>query len=656
MQLPDCRAYEQASPVDKNFSDALGLPGLVQSAPSGDGVTFFGLAFPGVAGFYQQVEYLSEHSGAEWATVGLTPPVEAELGTEVIGSTEDLSRTFIEKVEPEFEGKPAHDSVYVRDNGTGVLQLLAPRRVVFADATPGSSRIIFESNEELGVAGAAPGANNLYEWDETKPPSERLSLVGVLSSGKAPEGGTTAGPGGPAVGGGEGVGALPGGATSEFYTQNTISKDGTRIFFTEASGAGSGIIYMREPEIASTVQVSAGTNPAHWLAATPTGSFVFYTEGENLYRYDVEGKVSQPMTVGTPNVIGMFGVSADGSYAYFVAEGVLPGTSGATAGRDNLYEWHMGDGPTFVATLNGSKDQHDWIDHFLGAGPEQGFKTSRVAVNGETIVFVSVEKLTSYNNLPKSGACDRAPGACNELYLYNVNSGIVCLSCNPRNGIEVTSGAQLSLHNGINHPNLSNMFLTRNLSSNGGRVYFQTEESLVPEDINGVTDVYEWEREGIGSCGSSSPTFSAPSSGCFYLISTGQSDEESYFGDASVDGHDVFFFTRQALVGQDQDANADVYDAREGGGITAQNPQLPAQPCAGEACREVSGPSPVFEGSSSGLVSGAGNAVSQPAVVKAMKAKKKAKPKHKHAKTKRRGRRATRSARVHGNGKGGRRS
>ena len=32
LRLPDCRAYEQVSPVDKDFTDAAGIPGLVQSS------------------------------------------------------------------------------------------------------------------------------------------------------------------------------------------------------------------------------------------------------------------------------------------------------------------------------------------------------------------------------------------------------------------------------------------------------------------------------------------------------------------------------------------------------------------------------------------------------------------------------------------------
>ncbi len=46
------------------------------------------------------------------------------------------------------------------------------------------------------------------------------------------------------------------------------------------------------------------------------------------------------------------------------------------------------------------------------------------------------------------------------------------------------------------------------------------------------------------------------------------------FADASASGNDVFFFTDQPLVGQDQDSLVDVYDARVGGGIAAQSPSV----------------------------------------------------------------------------------
>src|ERR1700735_1439192 len=99
--------------------------------------------------------------------------------------------------------------------------------------------------------------------------------------------------------------------------------------------------------------------------------------------------------------------------------------------------------------------------------------------------------------------------------------------------------------------------MTRNLSVEGTRIYFQTAEALLPEATDGQENVYEWEQEGVGSCGVGE---SDENGGCLYLISTGQSTNPSYFGDASENGSDVFFFTRGSLVGQDRDDNADIYD------------------------------------------------------------------------------------------------
>ncbi len=436
-----------------------------------------------------------------------------------------------------------------------------------------------------------------------------VSLAGVLPNNEAPKGGSVAGSGGPAV-----TPLEPGGSTSEFYTQDTISEDGARIFFSDVE---TGIVYMREPEAERTVQVSAGSEPAYWRAATPSGSFVFYTEGEDLYRFDVAREAREPLASGAAGVLGTLGVSDDGSYAYFVATGKLASDRNgngeeAEEGADNLYEWHE-DAVTgtvstkFIAKLLGpnsqsNHDEPDWRAYDEGVsesgGPSGGEKSSRVTPDGKAVLFSSVARLTSYDNDERV-----------ELYLYDAERPLssgnpVCVSCNSR-GSPAVSGVQLTAANGdlTASPSPRNAFLTRNLSADGSRVFFQTEEALVPGATNNQLDVYEWEREGAGSCEHAS----ASDKGCLYLISTGQSAQPSYFGDASADGNNVFFFTRQSLVGQDRDLNVDVYDARAEGGIAAQNPPPPPEPCAGEACRGPSEAPPVLGAPFSATLTGEGN-------------------------------------------------
>jgi hypothetical protein len=653
LRLPDCRTYEQVSPVRKNLTDAVGEPGIVQASSSGEGVSFFAVApFPGTAGSAGQVSlYLGTRAfgGDEWLTEGLLPVAAPGSTDQVIGLTEDLAGTILLAQEPSLvPGEPPHGPetryAYIEDNATGSYQLLAPNigsaKLSFADATPGGASILFETTADLSTTNVAPapGVTNLYEWNEAKPPGERVSLAGVLPDGKAPEGGSVAGPGGLAIKTLDG--RKPGGSTSEYYTQNTISEDGARIFFTEAfaeTKPGKGIIYMREPEAERTIQISAGIEPAYWQAATSSGSFVFYTEGENLYRYNVESGQREALTSGAAGVQGTFGVSNDGSYVYFVATGKLAGNANgngeaADEGADNLYEWHEETGThtvgtIFIARLLGSNsgvslDDADWRDYdegaFEGSGPSGGEKGSRVTPDGRAVLFSSVSQLTGYDNDGKI-----------ELYLYDAERSLssdnpACVSCNPSGSTAVNDAHLTSTNIDLTaYPERRNAFLTRNLSDDGNRVFFQTEEALVPEDTNNQLDVYEWERareetdpeetEATDSCERASPSFSASDGGCLYLISTGQSAQPSYFGDASESGDDVFFFTRQSLVSQDQDLNVDVYDARVDGGIPAQNPPPAPAPCTGETCRSASDPPSPFGVPSSATIAGIGNLTPQPA-------------------------------------------
>ncbi len=643
LRLPDCRAYEQVSPVGKNLTDAAGEPGIVQASPSGDSVSYFAVApFPGTAGSAgQPPTYLSTRSPAEeWLTEGLLPEAAPGSDDQAIGLTEDLARTILLAEEPALALGAELDArnAYVFDNASKSYQLLAANigseKLSFADATPGGARILFETKAQL-TENAVPGVYNLYEWNEAKPPDKRVSLAGVLPNDEAPRGGAVAGPGGPAVP--KYSSSTPGGSADEFYTQNTISEDGSRVFFSDVE---TGIVYMREPEANRTVQVSAGTEPAYWCAATPSGSFVFYTEGEDLDRFNVNRfeesekpelealeEAREPLTSGAAGVQGTLGISDDGSFAYFVATAKLAGNRNgngeeAEAGADNLYEWHEDIAThtvttTFIARLLGpngksTQDEPDWRGYDRGAsegsGPSGGEKSSGVTPDGKTVLFSSVSQLTSYDNSGKV-----------ELYLYSAELPLslgnpVCVSCNP-DASPAVSGAYLAEANRelAAVPLLRNAFLTRNLSSDGSRVFFQTEEALVPGDANGQMDVYEWEREGAGSCERMSASFSERDGGCVYLISTGQSAQPSYFGDASADGDDVFFFTRQSLVGQDRDLNVDVYDARVDGGIAAQNPPPAPEPCADETCRGPSDASPVFGVPASATITGGGDLLPAPA-------------------------------------------
>jgi hypothetical protein len=359
--------------------------------------------------------------------------------------------------------------------------------------------------------------------------------------------------------------------------------------------------------------------------------------GSDLYRYDAAtGKLSDltpdpdPADVNGAEVQGVLGISEDGSHVYFAANGVLaegasPGS--CPLGKCNLYLYHEGQ-VSFIARLNGSGDRDNWSPQ---AGRSQGggaHKTSRISADGRTLLFRSSEKLTAYENAGKA-----------ELYRYRVGdpNPILCVSCTPTGLLPSIRPTFASIRPAVISSNPPSALLSRNLSADGNRVFFETSEALVAADTNGAEgcpfahdapacqDVYEWEAKGTGSCGSE-----AQDGGCLYLISTGKSPDPSYFSDASRSGDDVFFFTREQLVGQDEDSLLDVYDARVGGGLASQGRSVPPVPCEGEACKGGA-PTPLGVGSpTTPLFSGPGN---QKPHRKKAKVKKKKRHHHKrHAK------------------------
>ncbi len=96
----------------------------------------------------------------------------------------------------------------------------------------------------------------------------------------------------------------------------------------------------------------------------------------------------------------------------------------------------------------------------------------------------------------------RRTASCNELYVYDASTGgVTCVSCNPQ-GVAATNDALLyhaDSDGSIAPPTLYPWDLPRNLSADGSRVFFETEEALLEGDSNSVMDVYEWEREGAGT-------------------------------------------------------------------------------------------------------------------------------------------------------------
>ena len=525
---------------------------------------------------------------------------------QVRGFSEGLSESVVWAAEVGPEGAPLESrTYYLHDIANSTYTRMfseeepveEPALFSLGGFSADGTQMFFESGLDL-AAGARKGQLNAYQWDTS---NNKLSVVGILPEGE----GGVAPPEGSIIGASAGA-SLTTLQPKPSYTQGAVSRDGSRVFFTALP---SGRVYARLGQQRS-VAVSPGA--ARFLGATPDGRYAFYQEGEALYRYDLdtEGEAPVALTVPAAGVLGTLGFSEDGRSVYFAATEVLaananPEGEKASTGinKASLYEWHQqGAEPpitTFVASLSSKAeefgDEGDWRDR-LGADFPSLQKSARVTPDGQTLLFTSRNALTGYN----SGSCVRGTESCQEVFRYRPAQGaiaasLICASCNP-SGSEGISDPLLA-GEGAGLTGRDEPYLTRNLSADGQRVFFQTNDALLPADTdndallpadtdNG-TDVYEWEAEGSGTC-----TTHALNDGCLYLISSGTDPEQSYLGDVSANGNDVLFFTRQALAGEevDTDSNVDLYDARIDGGPpsceqTATCPPPPLAPCQGEGCR-----------------------------------------------------------------------
>jgi hypothetical protein len=156
------------------------------------------------------------------------------------------------------------------------------------------------------------------------------------------------------------------------------------------------------------------------------------------------------------------------------------------------------------------------------------------------------------------------------------------------------------LHTPIADDN-SYVFDYRGMNSHGERVFFDTPDPLVAQDVNGRRDVYEWEN------------------GRVFLLSSGSSGEDSYFLDSSESGNDVFFETASELVEGDNDGAYDVYDARVP--RPGDTPPPSAVPCQGEVCQGPPSVPELLTAPSSETFFGQGNIALQPQAVTAPGAK-----------------------------------
>lgn len=553
--------------------------------------------------------------------------------------------------------------------------------VDFEGATPDLGHVALDTKVQL-TATPITGFQ-IYEWSAKAPPAGALQLVSVLPASEG---------GGPSTLGSEGGEAVVGGDFNQAFSgmRHSISNDGSRVFWgAGGSEASERHLYLRDTLKGETIRLDMqqpGAPPSGAIPgptfqiASADGSRVYFTDpqplteqsgtgkigsgansGEDgdLYEcaiVEAAGKLSCDLTDLTPATGGLpaearnmvLGASEDGSFVYFVANGVIPGSGASERGTCsaeapiaacNLYVAHDG-AVTFIASLS-REDENDWGGE-NSSFHNLGLITARVSPDGRYVAFMSDRPLTGYDNHDAvSGKADE------EVFLYDSASRrLACVSCDPTGarptGVEAPEGAAFegdfadivpatvhvassnwvaaNLSGGSGLSDKGEALYQPRLLSDGGRLFFNSSDSLVPGDVNGTEDVYEfepqgYEREGRVQCSASSPSFGSSSGGCVSLISSGTSPEESGFLDASASGADVFFLTSSSLVAADRDTAYDVYDAHEcSPGAPCVSPTVSPPACdTGDACKPAPSPQPgVFGAPASSTFSGPGNLAASP--------------------------------------------
>jgi phosphodiesterase/alkaline phosphatase D-like protein len=626
--LPDCRAYEMVSPVDKEGGEirVLGdfttlLPGVLsQSSTDGEKLAYGSYrAFAGAESAPYTSQYIATREDSEgvepgWRSVPISPP-ETTLPTSTVSFvaqfrafSPDLCEGWLALFgEPTLapDAVPGLQNIYRRQNcaeppayealtnvvplnvslpndGETELQGLSADRQTAIYTTPGQLTSKAPST-------VLEGRNLLYE---TGP--QGLRYICILPDGSPSEGGCTAG------------GPSGAGLQTAIRIDGALSTDGKRVFW---SGRHNPIelskLYLRENPFGEGAECSTAQSPctiavseaaeletgghfSQYWGASPDGSTALFSVSEALYEFSVQGEATRKIA---GEVHGVAGTSRDASRVYFVSLEDLDGAGPARAGEPNLYLRDGGQGAQnirLVARLTGEAKLSSL--GWLAAGTPS-YRASRTTPDGGHLAFISGSRPTGYDNADRnSGQADP------EVYLYDAEADkgagkLICVSCNPSGArplggefklLGEVGGGQLTA--ALIPRTFTNLHEVQVLSDGGRRLFFEAYDSLSLSDTNGARDVYQWEAPGEGRCTTSSPTYSPFNQGCVDLISSGKSPSDSEFTEADPAGKNVFFTTLASLVPWDPGV-LDVYDARVEGGLPA--PRTPAASCEGEACQSA---------------------------------------------------------------------
>ena len=635
--LPDCRAYEQLTPVDKNgaqepFHYAASLGNSVLVGEDGENVVLEAEGTDYNEGpLAGQSPYLFSREVSAWGMIaGLSQPeggvrryapqVYSSDLTQVASSSEYRTSTESESADVEYDlgpvGGPYRTVASVPRQDLKELNGATIQNDGWVGGTPSLSKLVLGTQdrkllgEEETETGTTSGTD-LYEYTARN----GLAQLNVTSEG-------------PTIGscGAHLVRGFEDGAFEHVgvaSSPHSLSADGALVFFEAVPGNKCGVneeaphLYMR---VNGSETVDIGEY--RFLAANAEGSRLLLQSeigAKEAVLYDTGSHTSTPL----PELAGIepksaeLAVSADLSTAYF-------------AGAGGLYRYDINGGKLeyLFQALSPSE---------LGGSAPLGLA---VSADGRYVYFGG-----GVGGLPGDGTFEEAGNSHEAAQVYRYDSGervVQCVSC--ASSYDPVPNQPAFLNSVGSKPQIpGGVLLDRSIAGNGDYAFFTTPAALVPQDIDGEigiesagasgglenyeypdvgdttspsSDIYEWRRDGLSGC--------AQLDGCLALITNGRGGYKSLLLGSADEGRDVFVYTREKLVPQDNDTAGDIYDARVEGGF----PPPPPRPteCEADACSTPPS-APVDSTPASLTFTGVGNVA--PVVTSAPPAKKKAAPKKK---------------------------
>lgn len=564
-KLPDCRAYELVTPSDTlgRSPKGIGFSGeifsTVEASPAGDAVWFKieGGSLPGSSGVgsLEGDPYVATRGGSGWSTE-LAGATGAQATSSIPGSSSpDQGYAFwtariegslvIGERETQYLYYPDGHSELIGRGNLGTTDPRARGKLI----TENASHVIFQTENTTGVVAKqlepnAPPDGIPAVYDRTIGPEgeEETHVVSLLPNDITP------------------------GAAAAY---RGASKDGEGIAFTIGNK-----LYLRVDN-AATYEIGEDVT---FAGVSEGGERIFYVQNDNLLAFDVATK--GVISFSTTGDVTPVNVAAGGARAYFVSPTVLGGANPegdlAQANEQNLYLSEEG-AISFVAIVTDRDvegepppepgDKHDGLGLWTSVVTRGTAKDpSRLNPDGSVLLFQSRAEITGY-------AASKFP----QIYRYDSSGSkrLHCISCTPT-GTPATGSGTLETYtfDSSAPPPLSTSGFVSNITPDGKRVFFESDEPLVSTDTDKVQDVYEWEEEGTGNC-------DRPG-GCVFLISSGESARDNFLYAHSTSGDDVFFATTDRLSGSDGGAASSIYDAKVGGGF----PEPPGQEvCVADGCR-----------------------------------------------------------------------